>query len=476
MSNSYSKMIFIILFLIILSNLVSSNNIFQVEKTFTNLKFSIDGKDRVYNNSIPYKMKMTSNGTICFSFPRVYSNSNNNNYPLTFGVFHEFNGDIYFESFPNDETNLPNKKSDYKLYSVSGFEISENDTFYLLDQGEILDNNTVKMGSSKLVVLNSDRRLIKIYEFGNNTYFQYSLFTDLVIDFYKNYAYITDSGINFNTTENKPAIIILNLNNGKIYRILQNNKIFFPDEALKFINNGKIINESLYRGVGLNSLALSCDGENIIFSIMKSRMIYSISTNDILNAIKKNENDLDITYNFEIKKGYKDKIGNGFIISSKNNLYMTNLEDNNIKFSVEIDSDLMRLDFKDFSTLEAEKEILWPSAMDIHNGKIYLFDNHYNTYLEENNSIILKEDNSTNDTINYTLYSYRLGSDEYSYKRGCTNFYVKWNIITIIIWVCLGIILIIFLIFIEISLKEDKELEKEAENKEVRLSDSREVL
>ena len=473
---SYSKFILVFLLFIILLNLATSNNLFKVNETWEKFVFSIDGKDYSYKNCTPFKMKISPNGTTCFSFPRIY---NQDGFNVTFAVLKKFGDELYFETWPSDEMNLPkyNRDENNKLFSVTGFEISENDTYYLLDQGRIFsNNNTVKPGTSKLMVVNSNRQILKIYNFGNGSDFENSFFTDLVIDFNNNFAYITDSGIYFNNSENNPSIIILNLNNGKIYRILKNNKIFKSDEALSLMNNGKIINESLYRGVGLNNIALTCDGENILFSTMKNRMIYSLSTKDIINAIKKNENDLDINENFDIKIGYKDKMGDGFIISSKNNLYMTNLEDNNIKFSVEIDSDLMRLDFKDFSTLEAEKEILWPSAMDIHNGKIYLFDNHYNTYLEGNNSIILKEDNSTNDTINYTLYSYRLGSDEYTYKRGCTNFYVKWNIITIIIWVCLGIILVIFLIFIEISLKEDKELEKEAENKEVRLSDSREVL
>ena len=471
---SYSKFILVFLLFIILLNLATSNNLFKVNETWEKFVFSIDGKDQSYKNCTPFKMKISPNGTTCFSFPRIY---NQDGFNVTFAVLKKFGDELYFETWPSDEMNLPkyNRDENNKLFSVTGFEISENDTYYLLDQGRIFsNNNTVKPGTSKLMVVNSNRQILKIYNFGNGSDFENSFFTDLVIDFNNNFAYITDSGIYFNNSENNPSIIILNLNNGKIYRILKNNKIFKSDEALSLMNNGKIINESLYRGVGLNNIALTCDGENILFSTMKNRMIYSLSTKDIINAIKKNENDLDINENFDIKIGYKDKMGDGFIISSKNSLYMTNIEDNNIKYSINIDNDLMRFDFNDFSTLEAERKILWPSLMDIFNGTLYLLDSHYNTFLDENYSQIIKDDNSTNDTINYTIYIYSLGTDEYSRIRGCTNFFVDWNIISIIVLIWFGIILIIVIIFIVISMKEDKKLKEEAESKEVRLSNTRE--
>lgn len=454
--------------------ITASNKNFTLNETWEVTTFSIDGRDKQCQKCIPNKIKISSNGTKYMSFPRIYDDET---MLITFAGFSKWGEQIFFEPWPTDEINLYEKESEYKLYSVSAFEISDNDTFYLLDQGRIMNDSTIQPGTSKLVVVHSNRQLIRKYIFGNNETLDYinSFFTDMVIDFDKKYAYITDSGFPANNIT--PSIIVLNLKTEKIYRILKNNTLFMPDPVLSLINNGTIINQSMARANGLNSIALTCDGENIILSSLRSRNIFSVSTKDIINVINKQKNyNLDILENITVKQGYKDKESDGIYISSKNNLYIPNIEDINVKYSIEIDNELKRLDFSDFGTINVNNTIRWPSAMDIHDGKLYLLDNHYNTFLNNDTDINYNLREDTIETINFTLFIYEVGNDEYSYKRGCTNFKLNFNFFSIVLCIWFAVILIIVLIFISISLGEDKKNEKDLDNKEVRLSDTKEVF
>ena len=375
----------------------------------------------------PYRLKFSSEGNISLSIPNLYNlrgsrinNDNNDSF-------------ILLDKEGKNYTSLLGK---YTIFnSVMGFTLDKNDIYYILDQGKIFSNSTVKKNTPKLIIYDANSGKITNISF-EGVNLNNNILTDIAVDHQGKYAYIIDSGNlnskNLNDDNSSPGIIVLNLKDkNKIYKILNNHLFFKGFDAPK----NKTIND-IFEIIGINNIQISCDDETIYFSSSKKNISYSILTKDILKAIKKYENskdnnDLDrITINKVITNF---KIEN-FILSSKGNIFMINSDSKNVEVSFNLNDDLSSINFELDSIINSNDSIKInkPCSLDIYDGKLYLLVN----------------ENDTNGKNLPNIYFAELKKDELNSNIGCTLFFFKADIFVIILFVWFLIIVVISIILI----------------------------
>ena len=440
---------FIFYFLFFISHIQSKDysSSLEIVAQFINITF-IKGSDTVNcENCLPAGIKLSKNGTIFCSFPRWFDD--------VYATFGKYNKDKNaFEPWPSIEMNRIYNESEYPnhnssgLNSILGFEIVD-DYLYILDQGKIM-NNSALSNSTKLMKFSLDGKLLKEYIFDSNIADpDNSFLNDVVIDKDRKLAYISDSGIanDKNILHYKPGIIVVDLNNNKSYRILDNHYSVFPDESFWLHIDKKPVKENPML-TGVDGIALSCDGDVLFFCPLTGRMIYSILTKDIKKLIYNNKSIDDI----KIYEGFKKEASDGLLASSKGNLYMTGIETGSIYIANEIEEDLLRFDFKDFERFEGNKTTMWPDTLAIHEGYLYFVTNQLNNFPEGINHTYPK-----NGKYNFAILKFDVGNDD-SYIKGCTGFRSDWGIGSIIIWICFAVIILIVLSFVLMGSNNQEEV------------------
>ena len=470
------------IFLLILFSIImfsSPQQNFKVYWDWDTLVIDVNGREHECPECIPYKVKISSNkGKLYLSIPRIYNKDiyDIDQYNIT-ATFILLMTDLpytkYWQPWPSDEYALPStpkdKKEQLKFYSIMGFEIDNSQNIYLLDQGIIIkENNTIMHNTSKLMIFDKDGKEKKVYFF-DELDFTTAFLTDIVVDQSRKYAYITDSGIMLNN-QSIPRIIVIDLEKEKLYKILNNNTNFKPDENISIIYSENEMYNYLTNITGLNNIQITCDGEMIFFSSLKSKMLYTVSTQDITDAINNYIKSKDENYlnNIKINIVNKNLISQSFLLTSKNNIFMTNEDNGSIRISYAFDqNNLIKHNFNDFSEFKPDKLIVnWPSSVDIYNGVLYLLDNNYhNRNKQENGTNKTYYNNKLNDdddgdeekneTVKlHAIYTANISKDEYSYKIGCSLYVFKFNLYTFFIMSWFGIILII-VIFLMIIISKD---------------------
>ena len=451
----------------------------KVLENFEKLIISIDGMDRKCNHCMPSKIK-SNNGTISISIPRIFNHTkiSDSSGNATFIILRtELDYEHYWLTWPTEKYIALLENYENKIYSVMGFEIDVSQNYYLLDQGVILpENNTIEYNTSKLLIFNRFGKLIKEYFFTDEDYTT-SLLTDIVVDQSQRYAYITDSGILLNN-QSFPRIIVIDLEKDKIYKILNNHTLLKPDKNINITYTEDDIINYFTEITGLNSIQISCDGKKLYFSSLKSNNLYKVNIKDLSKAIDKYEDNKNSKYlnDIPITVANKGMISQSFIMSSKNNIYLTNNEKGSIRTLYSLDDDLSDYNFGDFSEIESEKLVInWPGSIDIENGVLYLLDNHYinrtngdtNNSISKMNNFYFTGDDIKNDTDNDTekggylvIYTAKLPKDELSYKHGCSVYIFEANEYTICL-IVIFILILLVVIFVMIINKERKNKKKD---------------
>ena len=397
------------------------------------------------NNCLPYRLKFSSDGDITMSIHYLYSSQNsrlsNETYP-----FVKLNKENKFEPF------IPNNNN---ISSVMGYSIDKDNKYYILDQGKILMNNySVVKDTAKLIVYDPNNKQSKEYQF-KGIDLDNSILTDIVVDHDAKYAYITDSG-NLNKTNSNPGIIVLDLKSEDAYKILNNHESFKADKNYNSEKSGinDKIKDFFNNAIGVNNIQISCNDETIYYSSLKSNKIYSVSTKDILDEIgKKSKNLNNIKVNSVDRKFESDN----FIISSKENIFMTNSESKSIDVFFYINKDLSSYNSDLNSKIKINDNNIFPYSLEIYDGNLYILSNNFDT-----------------NYVNSTIYQVELKNDELNVNIGCTVFIFKaYNeLIFLLIWFCIILCVAILLIIVNSGTKLEKsklmkEIEKEEEINEL---------
>ena len=435
--------IFSLLILQITSN--SYSDTLEIVAQFNIIKFKINSNIEECRNCMPAGIKLSKNGTIFCSFPRWFDD--------VIATFAKYNNETKnFEPWPSTEINQRYKNLDSSgINSVLGFEIDNEDNLYILDQGKI-SNNTALEGSIKILKYSlKNSTLLKEYIFNSEIAdHDNSFLNDLVIDQNKKIAYISDSGISRDNilSNYKPGIIVLDLENpSNVHRILSNHSSVFPDKSFWLHIDRKRVKEENPMMTGADGIALSCNGDTLFFCPLTGRMVYSILTKDIEQAIKDGNTD-----NIHVYEGFKKEASDGLLASSKNNLYMTGIETGSIYISNEIESNLLRFDYKDFDVFEGNSSTMWPDTLAMHDGYLYFVSNQLNNFPDYIDYV-----NPRNGKYNFAILRFSIGNDE-SYIKGCSGFGIDWSVGSIILWIIFAIIILIVLSFVLMGSNNQEEV------------------
>ena len=437
-----------LLFLLIISKIETApySDSLEIVAQFNIIQFKINSNKIVNcSNCMPAGIKLSKNGTIFCSFPRWYDNVT--------ATFAKYNPqEKVFEPWPSLEENQRYlKNSSSGINSVLGFEIDMDDTLYILDQGKI-NGTAAKKGSIKLIHYSLETgEKLEEYIFNESIAdLEASFLNDVVIDNKRERAYITDSGISTDgiVSHYKPGIIVLELENSPYaYRILTNHSSVFPDESFWLHVNNTKVHDDKPMMTGADGLALSCDASTLFYCPLSGRMIYSILTNEIDQAIKTGKfNEI------KVYSAFKKEASDGLLASSQNNLYMTGIESGSIHVNMNTENDLLRFDVKDFISFEGNETTMWPDSLAIHDNYLYFVTNQLNNFPKN-----IDYDHPKNKKYNFAILRFSVGNDN-SYIKGCSEFGDSWGIGTIIVFILFAIIILVVLSFVLMGSNNQEEV------------------
>ncbi|OMJ86281.1 hypothetical protein SteCoe_12269 [Stentor coeruleus] len=315
-----------------------------------------------YKNCMPAGIKVNSNEDVFVSIPRWKGC-----WPATLNMlfYDKSINKTLFQPFPSFEGNEINKS--YALQSVLGFEIDLDDNIWALDQGRV--NNVAIEGGMKLNKYSKNGTLIDHFDLSNVTYPEYSFLNDLVLDSTGKFIYITDSGIPINTSNPlRPALIVINLANRQIVRVLENDTSVMPDQSLWITINHQRVNQDSPMETGADGIALSCDKKTLYYTPLTSRTLYAINTKVLQTATSQSN-----LSEYVIKLGYKLSASDGLICSQNGHMYLTALELNAVLFQSDITPNAENFQFNVFSPIVNSSKLIWPDTLGFNNVGKELF-------------------------------------------------------------------------------------------------------
>ena len=369
--------------------------------SYVNYRFNTDQEREDYFSNNHYVncsisgIKLSSDGTIFVSVPRWRENV-----PATLAVLDlssKTEGPILVP-FPDWETNLLTTQNG--LISVLGFEIDSDDNIWALDAGRVVDDPATDT-STKLVKFNQKGERLDTIYLGAAIDHSTSFMNDLVYDKKHNYIYIADSG-------SAPGILAVDLKTKSATKYLYGHESVVADDSIWLIINGEKVFKDKTIMTGADGIALSCDGNTLYYTPLTSRILYSIST----EILRSGDNQKAIE---NVKTlGYKRSASGGLIMSARNRLYMTALEDNAVYMSSSLGDGPEDFNYKKFSVVAQNDDLVWQDtlAIDKKSKKLYIVTNQLQHFLDGTMEFDLN-----GNVANFRIWTVNI--DDYSYVEGC---------------------------------------------------------
>lgn len=313
--------------------------------------YYIDNKH--YVNCTIAGIKVSSNGKVFLSIPRWKENV-----PATFAVLDLYSNDDgpLLDPFPDWDTNFLTNKDGLK--SVLGFEIDSEDNIWVLDQGRVV-NQPAEDTTMKLVKYSIDGKKLDTIYLDVVTDKHTSFLNDLVYDSKNNFIYIADSGTPVNTDlyAYNPGLIAVNLKTKTATAYLYKHLSVMPDESIWVTINGEKVYADGTLQVGVDGIALSCDSKTLYYTPLTSRTLYSIPTEVLRSGNTRKASD-SVTV-----LGYKISASDGLAMSSRNQLYITAIEQNAIYRVADVTPSYEDFSYKKFEVVAQDDKMIWPDTL-----------------------------------------------------------------------------------------------------------------
>ena len=258
----------------------------------------------------PGNITVTPDGRIIVSLHQFYETQNR---------VVEVSKDGKLTPFPNVEWSQGRDNKGVGLDAVLGIQSDPNGVVWMLDNG-------MRGGlTPQLVGWNTrTNKLEEVISLPSPATTADSFLNDLAVDFTNQVVYITD------TENKKPALIVVDLSEGKARRVLTGDVSVKPEDV-DLIVEGKPTQRKQPDGtlikprVGANPIALDAKNEWLYYGPMNGKRLYRIRTADLRNP-KLNDEDLAKRVEDYAAKPNCD----GISIDRENNIYITDLAANAI--------------------------------------------------------------------------------------------------------------------------------------------------
>lgn len=254
-------------------------------------------------------------------------------------------------TFPNQKWNnweIGEKISDSVFVAVQSVVAFEN-TLYVLDTRNPLFSGVID--NPRIFTFDlSTNQLIKTYTIDENSFHKDSYINDLRVDKKKGKIYLTDSG--------HAGIVILDINSGESFRVLDNHKSTLAETSQLTFSNGVWNNTVHSDGVALNT-----KNGLLYYHALTGYSLYAISTDKL---ITNNFQEIEKSVKFIAKTSAPD----GMIMDDSGNLFLADLENNKI----------IKLDVSSGKTTvvaEGEK-VKWADTFSIFNNELFYTNSRIN--------------------------------------------------------------------------------------------------
>jgi sugar lactone lactonase YvrE len=248
--------------------------------------------------------------------------------------------------FPDSSWNnwTPLKKGKDKFICVQSVFVDSSNVLWVLDTGYELSSDTTKCTHLYEFDLQSNM-LLHDYKISAAVISSKSYLNDFAIDNKTNTVYFSDSRVG--------GIVILELNSGKVRRVLSNHY-----STLAEVKQITIEGYTRTHPVHSDGIALDPQKKYLYYCSLMGKFLYRISTSDLLNN-RLTEEQLGNGVERFAETGAND----GIIFDKNGNLYLTSLENNGI--SVVNPKGELQL-------LISDSKIQWPDSFSFNkNGELF---------------------------------------------------------------------------------------------------------
>ncbi|KAL0206454.1 hypothetical protein P9112_001761 [Eukaryota sp. TZLM1-RC] len=325
--------------------------------TFTNKEdYASYVKDHSYQQVIPHTIR-TYGHHIYVSLPRFTSFDT----PATFALFNP--STELFIPFPCPEFNNATASPD-NLQSVLGFEINPHDGWmWILDQGRKNESGQWISGP-KIVVYDPINHLVRrVSRLPDSLLTSSTFLSDLVLDPVSLIVYFTDAGISKTGKEKAKGRLIKYVYEDDVFEVLVSDHQSTDSQDIWITIDNQKVFEEFPLNVGIHGIAMDCQFKTLYFSPLTSRDFFSF----------------DLSSKKVKRLGNKKCSSDDLFVSSFNHLYLTDVDHSRL-----LKTDLYN-DGKDIikhqqSFFHSE---LWPSSIDVNNGKLYFISNQLHNFLSK---------------------------------------------------------------------------------------------
>ncbi|HEU4471830.1 MAG TPA: L-dopachrome tautomerase-related protein [Flavisolibacter sp.] len=291
------------------------------------------------------------------------------NYPRWSEIYRyavaEVTGDSTARPYPSDTMNqwVPGEPGQNTWVCVQSVYFDDDGQLWVLDPAAPM-LKTVQGGGAKLVKMNNATgRPERSYSF-NGIVPDTAYVNDLRVDVRRQFAYVTES--------KGGGIVVIDLNTGRMRRVLSNHYSVKSDPAFRFIIDGReLMKDGRPAKFNSDGIALSPDGAWIYYKPLTDDKLYRIQT-----AYLRDWNLPDSALGNRVEDLGRFTTTDGMIFDKQGNLYLGDLQNYRI----------VRIDKNHKMTVVVEDQrLLWPDSYAIADGYLHISCSQIHKQPEYNN-------------------------------------------------------------------------------------------
>lgn len=244
----------------------------------------------------------------------------------------------------------PGQPGKNKWICVQSVYVDDSARLWVLDPAAP-ELKTIQDGGAKLIRMDAQTgKPARIYSF-NGIIPDTAYMNDVRVDVRQNFAYLTES--------KGGGIVVVNLEDGKMRRVLAGHPSTQSDPAFRFVIDGReLMKDGKPAKFNSDGIALSPDGDFLYYKPLTDNKLYRIRTEYLRNWDMP-----DTALSSRVEDLGRFSTSDGMIFDKKGNLYLGDLQNYRI---VQIDSTLT------MRTLIKDQRLIWPDSYSISEGYLYI--------------------------------------------------------------------------------------------------------